>query len=82
MSNISRWVFARNGNAVASLLFGLAGIVGLFSFAIILGPIAIGLGLLPRQQIAAQPRPGIGLAYAGIALGAISFIVPIVLYAT
>ena len=46
MSNISRWIFERNGNAVASLLFAVAGLAG---FGIILGPIAIGLGLLARM---------------------------------
>ena len=44
----SRWIFERNGNAVAGLLFGLA---GLFGFGVILGPIAIGLGFLARSQL-------------------------------
>lgn len=79
MSNISRWVFARNGNAVAAILFAVAGLVG---FGVILGPIAVGLGLLARSQIAVTPRPGIRLALAGIALGIIDVVVGIVLYAT
>ena len=77
MSNISRWVFERNGNAVSSLLFAVA---GLFGFGIILGPIAIGLGLLARAQIAERYRPGIQLAAAGILIGIVAFVVPIVLY--
>ena len=77
MANISRWIFERNGNAVASLLFAIAGLVG---FGIILGPIAIGLGLLARSQIRVMPRPGLHLAYAGILLGILDFVYPIVRY--
>ena len=76
---ISRWVFARNGNAVASLLFALA---GLFGFGVVLGPIAVGLGLMARSQIAARPRPGIRLAVAGIVLGVVAFAYPIARLAT
>jgi hypothetical protein len=79
VSNISRRIFERNGNAVSSLLFAVAGLVG---FGIILGPIAIGLGLLGRSQIAASHRPGIRLAYAGIAIGIVALVAPIVLYVT
>jgi hypothetical protein len=77
VSNISRWIFERNGNAVSSLLFAVA---GLFGFGVILGPIAIGLGLLGRSQIAERYRPGIRLAYAGIVIGIIALVAPIVLY--
>ena len=79
MANISHWIFSRNGNAVASLLFAIAGLVG---FGVILGPIAIGLGLLARSQIASSPRPGLHLAYAGILIGLVDLVYPIVLYAT
>ena len=79
MANISRWIFERNGNAVASLLFAVAGLAG---FGIILGPIAIGLGLLARSQIAEMPRPGLRLAYAGILIGILDFVYPIVRYVT
>ena len=79
MSNISRWIFERNGNAVASLLFAVAGLAG---FGVILGPIAIGLGLLARSQIAVTPRPGLHLAVAGIAIGIVAFVYPVVLYVT
>ncbi len=79
MSNISRWVFERNGNAVASLLFAIAGLIG---FGIALGPVAIGLGLMARSQIAERPRPGIRLAYAGIVIGIVAFLIPIVRFVT
>ena len=79
MANISRWIFERNGNAVASVLFGVAGLVG---FGLILGPIAVGLGLMARNQIATTPRPGIGLAYAGIAIGVFVFVFSVVLAVT
>jgi hypothetical protein len=79
VSNISRWVFERNGNAVASLLLAVAGLVG---FGVILGPIAIGLGLMARAQIRDTHRPGIRLAYAGIAVGVVAFVLPLVLLGT
>ena len=77
MNNVSRWVFERNGNAVASLLFAVA---GLFGFGVILGPIAVVLGLLARSQIATRPRPGSNLAIAGIVIGVIAFAYPIIRY--
>ncbi len=79
MSNISRWVFERNGNAVAAVLFAIA---GLFGFGVIFGPIAVGLGLMARSQIAEDPRPGIRLAYAGVAIGVAAFVLGVVLVAT
>ena len=79
MANISRWLFQRNGNAVASLLFAIAGLAG---FGVILGPIAIGLGLLARSQIAVTPRPGLHVAAAGIALGILAFVYPVAMYVT
>ena len=50
---VSRWVFERDGNAVASVLLGVA---GLLAFGVILGPIAIGLGLMAKRRIRLQ-RP-------------------------
>jgi hypothetical protein len=79
VANISRWIFERNGNAVASLLFAIAGLAG---FGVILGPIAIGLGLIARGQIAGDRRPGLHLANAGIAIGILAFAYPVVLYVT
>ena len=73
MSNIGRFVFERDGNAVAGLLIALAGLI---AFGIILGPIAIGLGLLARRNIAYSERPGIRLAWAAIFIGLVAFIPP------
>ena len=73
MSKIGRFVFERDGNAVAAVLIGVAGLI---AFGIILGPIAIGLGLLARRNIAYSGRPGIRLAWAGIFIGLVAFIVP------
>jgi Domain of unknown function (DUF4190) len=70
-----RWLFERNGNAVASLLFALAGVLGFLG--VILGPIAIGLGFMARGQIRASGQPGLGLANAGIAIGVVALLVPI-----
>jgi Domain of unknown function (DUF4190) len=75
VANVGQWIFDRDGNAVASLLFALAGLVAL---GIILGPIAIGLGLLARRNIAATGRPGIRLAWAGIFIGTVAFILPLI----
>jgi hypothetical protein len=74
VANVGRWVFERDGNAVASVLFAVAGVIG---FGIILGPIAVGLGLLARRNIASSGRPGIRLAWAGIFIGVVAFILPI-----
>ena len=71
---LGRWLFERNGNAVASLLLALAGLV---AFGVILGPIAVGLGLLARSQIRTSGQPGIGAANTGVVLGVVAFIVPI-----
>ena len=60
MSRIGRWVFERDGNAVAALLFALAGLI---AYGIILGPIAIGLGLMARRNI--ERRRGRGSAWRG-----------------
>ena len=74
--NVGRWVFERNGNAVASLLLGAA---GLLAFGVILGPIAIGLGMLAKSQVNRSGQPGTGTASIGIALGLIALAIPIVL---
>ena len=73
MSRIGRFVFERDGNAIASLLFAVAGLV---AYGIILGPIGIGLGLIARRDIASTGRPGIRLAWAGIFIGLVAFMVP------
>jgi hypothetical protein len=75
VANVGQWIFERDGNAVAAPLFALAGLI---AFGIILGPIAIGLGLLARRNIAASGRPGIRLAWAGIFIGLVAFILPLI----
>jgi hypothetical protein len=77
VSNLGRWVFARDGSAVASVLFAVAGLIG---FGVILGPIAIGLGVMGRRNILYSGKPGMRLAWAGIIIGMIATIVPFVLY--
>ena len=74
--NVGRWVFERNGNAVAALLLGAAGLI---AFGVILGPIAIGLGLLAKSQISRSGQPGTGTASIAIALGLIALAIPILL---
>ena len=73
MSRIGPWVFERDGNAIASVLFAVAGVI---AYGIILGPIAIGLGLMARRNIESTGRPGIRLAWAGIFIGLVAFILP------
>ena len=72
MARATAWIFERNGNAVAALLLAIAGLIG---FGLV-------LGLLARSQIAATGRPGIRLASAGIALGVVAFVLPIVRVST
>jgi hypothetical protein len=71
-------VFERDGNAVASVLLGAAGIL---AFGVILGPIAIGLGLLAKGRIRRSGQAGNGTATVGIALGALATAIPLVLLA-
>jgi hypothetical protein len=79
VARATAWIFERNGNAVAALLLAIAGLIG---FGLVLGPTAVVLGLLARSQIAATGRPGIRLASAGIALGVVAFVLPIVRVST
>ena len=66
-------MFERDGNAVASLLIGAA---GLLAFGVILGPIAIGLGLLAIGRIRRISRDtwrtGSGIAFAAIVIGVVA----------
>ena len=78
-SAFGRWVFERDGNAVASVLLGVA---GLLAFGLILGPIAIGLGILAKRRIRHSGLPGDTLATVGIAIGVIAMAIPVVLYIT
>lgn len=70
----------KSGKAIASLV---CGIVGLVVAGIILGIIAVTLGLLAKREIAADPGlTGGGLATAGIVTGAIGFVLAVVILAT
>ncbi|MEU1485785.1 DUF4190 domain-containing protein [Streptomyces sp. NPDC005752] len=63
-----------NGLAVASLV---CGIVGLVFFSVILGPVAIVLGVFGLRQVSA--KGGAGMAKAGLVLGVIDVILFVVL---
>ncbi|MEE1766314.1 DUF4190 domain-containing protein [Streptomyces sp. SP18BB07] len=65
-----------NGLAIASLV---CGIIGIFFFNVILGPLAIVLGAVGLRQ--AGVKGGGGLAKAGIVLGVVDLIVFAVLIA-
>ncbi|MGV9255576.1 DUF4190 domain-containing protein [Streptomyces sp. NPDC003697] len=65
-----------NGLAVASLV---CGIIGLFLFNIVLGPIAIVLGFVGLRQ--ASAKGGGGMAKAGIVLGIVDLVLFFVLMA-
>ncbi len=61
-------VTGNNGKSTASMI---CGIVGLVLFGIILGPIAIALGVQARNEIRNTGQAGRGMATAGIVLGII-----------
>ncbi|CAL9342804.1 hypothetical protein SUDANB58_00302 [Streptomyces sp. enrichment culture] len=65
-----------NGLAIASLV---CGIIGLFLFNVVLGPIAIVLGVVGMRQ--APARGGAGMAKAGIVLGVVDLVLFLVLMA-
>ncbi|MEV5434269.1 DUF4190 domain-containing protein [Streptomyces sp. NPDC052701] len=58
-----------NGLAVASLV---CGIIGLFVFNVILGPVAIVLGAVGMRQ--APVKGGAGMAKAGVVLGIVDLV--------
>jgi hypothetical protein len=69
-----------SNKAIASLVCGL---ISLFIAGILLGAIAIGLGIVARNEIKGDPTlGGNGQALWGIGTGAIGFVVAIVLLAT
>jgi Domain of unknown function (DUF4190) len=74
-----RWMFATNGRAVTAVFLGA---IGLVAFGVILGPIAIGLGLLALGEIRRQGGPGRTTAIAGVVIGVTAFTLGIVLAAT
>lgn len=69
-----------SGKAIASLVCGIG---GLLVAGVILGPIAVILGVVAKREIDADPRlSGDGLAIAGIVVGAIAFVLAIVILIT
>jgi ABC-type phosphate transport system permease subunit len=62
------------GKAIGSLV---CGILGLFVFGVILGAIAIGLGVSAQRSIRRDPlmKKGNGMATAGVVLGIIDVVI-------
>ena len=69
-------MFGTNGRAVTAVFLGAIGIVG---FGVILGPIAVGLGVIALSEIRRSAQPGRGTAIAGIVLGVAAFALALVL---
>jgi Domain of unknown function (DUF4190) len=74
-----RWMFGTNGRAVTAVFFGAIGLVG---FGVILGPIAIGFGLIALGEIRRTGGPGHATAIAGIVLGVAAIALALVLAST
>ena len=74
--DLRRWMFASNGRAVTAVFLGA---IGLVVFGVILGPIAVGLGVIALTEIRRDDQPGRGTAIAGIVLGAAAFVLALVL---
>ncbi len=69
----------KSGKAIAALV---CGIISLILFGIILGVVAIVLGVMARNEIRADPNlEGDGMALAGIITGAIGVVLAVVLIA-
>ena len=67
----------KSGKAIGSLV---CGIISLLLFGIILGVVAVVLGVMARNEIKANPNlDGDGLALAGIITGAIGAVLALVL---
>ena len=67
------------GKAIAALV---CGILSLIVAGVILGAVAVVLGVLARKEIAGDPQQsGAGMALAGIITGAIGFVLAIILLA-
>ncbi len=79
MDPFRRWMFGTNGRAVAAVFFGA---IGLFAFGVILGPIAVGFGLIALGEIRRNGGPGRTTAVLGIVLGVAALALGIVLAAT
>jgi Domain of unknown function (DUF4190) len=77
-----RWMFATNGRAVTAVFLGG---VGLVAFGVILGPIAVGLGLIALGEIRRDPEPdrlSRTTAIAGVSLGVAAFTLALLLATT
>ena len=79
MDLLRRWMFTSNGRAVTAVFLGAIGIVG---FGVILGPIAVGLGVIALTEIRRDGGPGRATAIAGIVLGVAAFTLALVLAST
>jgi hypothetical protein len=56
----------------------VAGVVGFLALGLLLGPLAIVLGVLARRRLRSADEPGTGLATAAIVLGVIVFVLNVV----
>ena len=63
-----------SGLAIASLVLG---VIGIFAFGIILGPLAIIFGAIGISQASRKRRRGVSMAIAGLVLGIIDIIIAI-----
>jgi hypothetical protein len=72
-------MFGTNGRAVTAVFFGAFGLIG---FGVILGPIAIGFGLIALGEIRRTGGPGRATAIAGIVLGIAAIALALVLAST
>jgi hypothetical protein len=67
------------GKAIAALV---CGILSLLVAGVILGVVAVVLGIVARKEIAANPAlGGAGMALAGIITGALGFVLAVILLA-
>ncbi len=76
MDLFRRWMFTSNGRAVTAVFLGAIGIAG---FGVILGPIAVGLGVIALAEIRRESQPGRATAIAGIVLGVVALVLALVL---
>lgn len=66
-----------SGKAIAALV---TGILSLLIAGILLGLVAVALGVMARREIAAQPQlGGSGMALAGMITGALGFVLAVVI---
>jgi hypothetical protein len=74
-----RWMFTTNGRAVTAVFLGA---IGLAVYGVILGPIAVGLGVLALTELRGGGGRGRVTAIAGICLGVAAFTLALVLAST